>query len=161
FDRSFVDSIFAAFREDLAPMVENSSKFVDALGVLPQVCGEESGFAGANRDSLDVDSFAMKATPVTNAEWGAFATSLGKDRFVLLDHDWETGETKLAKTGQTIEEVMGSPVTTTEGITFDQGKVMIFGSAILLKITDNPSTLFDTPAQSGKPARIFSSAEQP
>jgi len=90
-----------------------------------------------------VDPFGKKMTPVTNEEYGAVATSLGEDRFILLEHDWETGVTELFRRGSTPEVAVQGPVEVPEYILFDQGDVIIFGSQILLKMVDNPSALYD------------------
>lgn len=51
-------------------------------------------------------SFGMKKTPVTNKEWREVAESLRKKRFVLLNHNDQTGETRFVRKGETIEQVM-------------------------------------------------------
>jgi len=104
---------------------------------------------------VTVAPFGMKRTPVTNAEYGALAQSLGADRFVLLDHNWESGVTQLVRRGRTAEATAGGPMSTPEELDFDLGDVLLFGSQILVKMVDNPS------AQCDEADRLFSGATQP
>lgn len=110
--------------------------------------------AGPHRGT-QMDGFYMKATPVTNAEYGAVAAGLGQDRFVLLRHDWQTGETRLEGKGATEGEFMSGPLPGPTGTDYDGGQVMILGSAVLLRMDDNPSAKFDSQYS------IFSGADQP
>jgi len=99
----------------------------------------------------EIASFGFKQTPVTNSEFGA----VGRNQFVLLDHDWNTGETKLKKSGKSLEEVVGGPAFVSEGINFDQGHILVLGSTILLKMVENPSAQYD------EKKRVFGGANQP
>ena len=83
------------------------------------------------------------------------AKGLGKDRYVLLEHDFEKGETKIVRKGATAEAAAAGPVYTPGGTNFDQGDVMIMGSMILVKMVDNPSAQYD------ESERLFSGANQP
>ena len=113
-------------------------------------------FVAGAYNGQKVEAFNMKATPVTNAEYGALATSLGQDRFVLLKHDFQNGETTFVRNGATAEAAAAEVVFTPDDeINFDQGDVMIMGSMILVKMVDNPSVKYD------KQKRIFSGADQP
>jgi formylglycine-generating enzyme required for sulfatase activity len=98
-----------------------------------------------------IAEFGFKATPVTNQEFG----EVGQDRFILLDHDWNTGETTLKKSEKSAEEVVGGPAFVSGGIHFDQGTILVLGSMIVLKMVENPSAQFD------EKKRIFSGANQP
>ena len=53
-------------------------------------------FIAGVHQGTTVEAFGMKATPVTNEEYG----EVGRNQFVLLDHDWDTGETRLKKSGK-------------------------------------------------------------
>ncbi len=112
-------------------------------------------FVAGVHNGTPVAAFGMKATPVTNAEYGALATGLAQDRFVLLEHDFEGGETKIVRKGATAETAAAGPVFTPDGINFNQGDVMITGSMVLVKMVDNPSFQYD------KKGRVFSGADQP
>jgi len=100
---------------------------------------------------VPVAAFGMKRTPVTNQEFG----EVGRNQFVLLDHNWSTGETKLQKSGESVEEVVGGPAFVPEGINFNQGDILILGSIILLKMVENPSAQYD------EEKRVFSGENQP
>jgi formylglycine-generating enzyme required for sulfatase activity len=108
---------------------------------------------------ITVTPFAMAQTPITNAQWAAVTQGLGQDRFILLNHNWQTGVTSLAGRGQTIEQTFGGPVRVGNAdigkINFDHGDVIVFGSQILLKMTDNPSAQYDSEG------RVFSRVNQP
>jgi len=113
-----------------------------------------------------VDGFGMKETPVTNKEWGQAVEGMGADTFVLLAHDWETGETKLRNTGSNIQTAMGGPVNepvlkSLQGLQFDQGDVAILGGQILLKMVANPSAQYDRKEDKNEKGRIFSGERQP
>jgi len=98
----------------------------------------------------------FKQTPVTNAEWGTVARGLGQDRFVLLHHDSETGETRIEKQGKTAEELLPEELRSdASGVQFDQGEVVVLGSLVLLKMVDNPS------AQYNQGERVYSGADWP
>lgn len=129
-----------------------------------------SAIPAGNFHGKHISAFGFKQTPVTNAEYGDLATNRKGDRFVLLHHDWNTGNTRLVKTGQTATEVVKGPVLNAEvlefdkegfpfmnsvDINFDQGDIMIFGTAILVKMVDNPSAKYD------KQKKVFSGANQP
>jgi formylglycine-generating enzyme required for sulfatase activity len=104
-----------------------------------------------------IASFGFKQTPVTNQEYG----EVGRNQFVLLDHNYRTGETRLEKSGQDIEEVMGDRAIFAEGTHFDQGAILglgviaAWGWPLLLKMVENPSAHYD------EGGRIFSGANQP
>jgi len=108
---------------------------------------------------VTVAPFDMKQTPVTNAEYDAIAQSLGtrlaRDNYLLLDYDFESGETRLVRRGRTAAEVAGGPAMTSRLLDFDRGDVIIFGSQILLKMQDNISAQYD------EADRLFSGATQP
>ena len=111
--------------------------------------------AGAHNEQK-VEAFNMKATPVTNDEYKELVTSLGQDRFVLLKHDFQNGETTFVRNGATAEAAAAEVVFTPDDeINFDQGDVMIMGSMILVKMVDNPSAKYD------EQKRIFSGTDQP
>ena len=112
-------------------------------------------FVAGNHEGERVGDFGMKATPVTNAEYGALAKSLGRGRFVLLEHDFQKGKTNIVRRGATAEAAADGPVFSPDGINFDQGNVMIMGSMILVKMVDNPSAKYD------EQGRVFSGADQP
>lgn len=109
-------------------------------------------------DGEKLDTFAMKKTPVTNAEWRAFVESLGlgRDVFVLLHHNPRTGATRIEATGHSIERPRGS-----REVDWDRGEVFVAGAYVLLKMAENPSAQFDEPALADRPARIFSGDLQP
>jgi len=98
-----------------------------------------------------IAEFGFKATPVTNQEFG----EVGRNQFVLLDHDWNTGETRLRKSGESVEEVMGGSAFVPGRINFDQGDIFVLGSTILLQMVENPSAQYD------QKKRVFSGAKQP
>ncbi|HEX5037941.1 MAG TPA: hypothetical protein VFX30_12350 [bacterium] len=100
---------------------------------------------------VEIASFGFKQTPVTNQEYG----DMGRNQFVLLDHNWATGETRLKRRGQDIEEVVGGPTFVTENFNFDKGDILTLGSIILLKMAEDPSP---PPNEYG---RIFSGANKP
>lgn len=100
---------------------------------------------------VEIASFGFKQTPVTNQEFG----EVGRNQFVLLDHNWETGETTSKKSGKSIEEVVSTPTIVPEGTNFDQGGILVLGSMILLKMLENPSAQYD------EKKRVFSGAKQP
>lgn len=108
---------------------------------------------------ITVVPFAMAKTPVTNAQLAAVTQGLGQDRFVLLEYNWKTGITNLVGRGQTVEKTVGGPVRTADAdigrINFDHGDVVIFGSQILIKMTDSPSAQYDSGG------RVFSRVSQP
>ncbi|MFH1236067.1 MAG: SUMF1/EgtB/PvdO family nonheme iron enzyme [Parcubacteria group bacterium] len=119
--------------------------------------GKFTPLAGSSLGSapITVPPFGIARTPLTNAQWGASAQSLGQDCFVLLNHDWNTEVTELVRHGKT-PEVAARGTTVLQGdINFNRGDVMFFGSWILLKIEDNPSAKYD------EEGRIFSGAKQP
>jgi formylglycine-generating enzyme required for sulfatase activity len=107
-------------------------------------------FVAGAHSGEQIAAFGMKATPVTNAEFG----EVGRNRYVLLDHDWGTGETRLRRAGESVEEVAG-PDLCFERVDFDQGDILILGSTILLKMVENPSAQYDGEK------RVFSGANQP
>lgn len=103
-----------------------------------------------------IEIFGFKETPVTNAEWRQdVRRMLGQDRFVLLHHDWNTGETRMEKRGKSVEEVVGGLASVPYGMNFDRGDVLILGSQILLKMVDQPSAKYD------ETGRVFSGDKQP
>lgn len=104
---------------------------------------------------ITVTDFGMARTPCTNEQWSASAQNLGRDSFVLLNHNWNTGITKLVPRGRTAEAAARGPIILSEDFNFDVGDVMFFGSRVLLKMEDNPSAKYD------EEGRIFSGAKQP
>jgi len=104
---------------------------------------------------VTVAPFGMARTPVTNAQYGALSQSLGEDRFVLLEHDFESGATSLVRRSATAEAPASDPAYTPEWHAFDKGDALIFGSQILLKMVDNPSAQFD------EAIRLFSGSTHP
>lgn len=93
---------------------------------------------------------------MTNAEWTDLAKGLGEDRYVLLRHDSNTGETRIERKGKTAEELLPEDLgAEAKGIQFDQGGVMIEGSLVLLKMVDKPSAIYD------EEGRSFSGLPQP
>src|SRR3990167_7698945 len=68
-------------------------------------------------------TFLFSGVKVGNDEYGAVAKGLGKDRYVLLEHDFEKGETKIVRKGATAEAAAAGPVYTPGGTNFDQGDV--------------------------------------
>jgi formylglycine-generating enzyme required for sulfatase activity len=117
-------------------------------GFNPVAAGQ---FLAGAHNGLHVDAFAMKATPVTNQEYGEVCLN----QFILLDHNWNTGENQLKKSGMSIKEVVGGPAFLPEGINFDKGNIFVLGSTILLKMVENPSAQYDMKK------RVFSGANQP
>lgn len=111
-------------------------------------------FIAGQRIGEEMAAFDMKANPVTNAEYGAVAKSLGPDRYVLLRHDSKTGETILEKTGATVKSL---GLTVDKKINFDKGEILVLGAAILVKMVDNPSAHYDEPEEKF----IFGGADQP
>src|SRR5262245_48670324 len=92
-----------------------------------------NAITAGNFQGDQIAEFGFKATPVTNQEFG----EVGRNQFVLLDHDWKTGETQLKKSGKSIEAVLASPAFDPRLCTiqreFDQGDVCLLGSDIYLK----------------------------
>ena len=102
----------------------------------------------------EIAPFAMKATPVTNAEWSAPLEG-NPNRYVLLRQYPQTLATVVENQGPTTEAVSQALARRVSRINFDQGETFVDGGLVLVKLMDRPSAVFD---QSG---RLFSAANHP
>ena len=104
---------------------------------------------GTEFDGENLAPFAIKATPKTNENWGAFVASLGRDRFVLLYHNRGTGETTIRDRGHgfQVRKSQSEPQ-------WNIGEIMMWGSLVAAMMPENPSKQYDD----GQ--RIFSGERQ-
>lgn len=122
-------------------------------GEAPQLPPGYNLIPGGNFQGQEIAPFGFKRTPVTNGEWedGALETN----RYVSLEHDWQTGTTRLKGQGPTINEALQGPLSSESSTDFDRSAVMIYGPLVLVKMVSNPSAIFD------KSGRVFSDPMQP